>query len=243
MAVSAGTAEELCGWKLDYQIIILRLYASTFWTALSKLAAQLRLLEVIEGLKTRMLQRYSIFFRGAGQDEFAGDRSFCYGKSISNQRIEAWWSFLRRECADWWINYFKDVRERGIYNDGNNIHVECLKFCFSDLIQKELQRVARLWNLRKIRPSTNADLPDGRPDIMYHIPLATGTRDFGYQVSEEEIQIARGVCAVEGPASGCLQEFNTLAGMIMQENELVRPNDKEAEELYLVLLRLIEDIF
>lgn len=79
---------------------------------------------------------------------------------------------------------------------------------------------------------------------MFHIPLATGTRDFGYQVSEEEIQIARVVCAVERPASGCSQEFNALAEMIMQENELVRPNNKEkAEELYLVLLRLIEDIF
>ena len=100
------------------------------------------------------------FFRGADQDQFAGDRSFCCSKSVSNQRIEAWWSFLRRECADWWSNYFKDVRERGIYNDENNIHVECLKFCFSDLIQKELQQVARLWNLHKIRASTNADSPD-----------------------------------------------------------------------------------
>ena len=196
------------------------------------------------GTENKNVAAVQRFFRGADQDEFAGDRSFCYGKSVSNQRIEAWWSFLRRECADWWINYFKDARERGIYNDGNNVHVECLKFCFSDLIQKQLQRVARLWNPHKIRPSTNADSPDGRPDIMYHIPLAIGTRDFGYQVSEEEIQIARGMCAVERPASGCSQEFNALAEMIMQENELVRPNNKEeAEELYLVLLRLIEDIF
>ncbi len=53
-------------------------------------------------------------FRRDHQDEFAGDRSFLYSKSVSNQRIEAWWSFLCRECADWWINYLKNVRERGI---------------------------------------------------------------------------------------------------------------------------------
>lgn len=60
-AVSTGTAEELNGWNSDRQLIILRLYASTFWTAFNKLAVQLRLLEVIEVLKTRMLQRYSAF--------------------------------------------------------------------------------------------------------------------------------------------------------------------------------------
>jgi transposase len=181
------------------------------------------------------------FFRRAHHDEFAGNRSFVYGKSVSNQRIEAWWSFLRRECADWWINYFKNARERGIYNDGNNIHVECLKFCFSDLIQKELYRVARLWNLHKIRPSTNADSPHGRPDTMYYMPMATATRDYGSRVSEEDIEVAIEMCAVQRPISGCSREFNQLAEIIMEENGLVQPNNKdEAEQLYLILLRLIE---
>ena len=193
-----------------------------------------------ENVNVAAVQR---FFRRDDQDEFAGDRSFLYGKSVSNQRIEAWWSFLRRECADWWINYLKNVRERGIYNDGNNIHVECLKFCFSEIIQKELHRVARLWNLHKIRPSTNADSPHGRPDILYHIPLTSGTRDFGSQVVDEDIEIAREMCAVEQPASGCCHTFNELAGIIMEENGLFPPNNKEqAEELYLVLIRKIEDI-
>ena len=181
------------------------------------------------------------FFRRAHQDEFGGNKSFIYGKSVSNQRIEAWWSFLRRECADWWINYFRNARERGIYNDGNNIHVECLKFCFSDLIQKELHRVARLWNLHKIRPSTNADSPHGRPDTIYHIPRTTATRDYGNQVSEEDIEVAIEMCAVQRPISGCSREFSELAEILMEENRLVQPHNKdEAEQLYLILLRLIE---
>ena len=181
------------------------------------------------------------FFRRAHQDEFGGNKSFIYGKSVSNQRIEAWWSFLRRECADWWINYFKNARERGIYNDVNNIHVECLKFCFSDLIEKELYRVARLWNLHKIRPSTNADSPHGRPDTIYHIPRTTATRDYGNRVSEEDIEVAIEMCAVERPISGCSREFSELAEILMEENRLVQPNNKgEAEQLYLILLRLIE---
>jgi hypothetical protein len=42
----------------------------------------------------------------AGHDAFAGKRSFIVGKSIANQRIEAWWSTLRKECSQYWINVF-----------------------------------------------------------------------------------------------------------------------------------------
>ena len=47
------------------------------------------------------------FFRREAADAFAGDKSFMYGRSVSNQRIEAWWGQLRRGCAEWWIEYFK----------------------------------------------------------------------------------------------------------------------------------------
>ena len=36
------------------------------------------------------------FFHDGGQDSFSGERSFMYGRSVSNQRIEAWWSYLRK---------------------------------------------------------------------------------------------------------------------------------------------------
>lgn len=58
-----------------------------------------------------------------------------YGKSTSNQRIEAWWSQLRKSGADWWIKYFKDLRDLGIYCDGEIIHEQCLKFCYMKIIQ------------------------------------------------------------------------------------------------------------
>ena len=74
-----------------------------------------------------------------------------YGRSTSNQRIEAWWGLLRKACADWWINLFKDLnRETGLYVDDNVIHRECLKFCFMDVIQNELNRVAQNWNVDRL---------------------------------------------------------------------------------------------
>ncbi|XP_068738529.1 uncharacterized protein, partial [Montipora capricornis] len=45
------------------------------------------------------------FFRSEATDDFAGEKSFLYGTSSANQRIEAWWSFLRKANSNWWMNY------------------------------------------------------------------------------------------------------------------------------------------
>lgn len=100
----------------------------------------------------------------------AEKKSFMYGRSTANQRIEGWWSMLRKHCSDWWIKYFKDLRDRRLFNDDDIIHRECLKFCFMDLLQNELHKVAKLWNTHRIRYSANGKSPSGRADILYFLP-------------------------------------------------------------------------
>ena len=70
------------------------------------------------------------FFRRNHADLLSGKSSFQYGKSVSDQRIEAWWSILKRDTLKTCINYFKDLRESGVYDDSDIIHVEALRFCF-----------------------------------------------------------------------------------------------------------------
>ncbi len=86
-------------------------------------------------LKMCMLQQ---FFRSLADDSFTGDKSFMYGKSTSNQRIEAWWSQLHKCNADWWMKYFKDLPDTGIYCDAEFIQEQCLKFCYMKIFQNEL---------------------------------------------------------------------------------------------------------
>ena len=43
---------------------------------------------------------------------FSGGKSHIYGSSHSNQRIEAWCSFLRRNRSGYWIDFFKDLVEQ-----------------------------------------------------------------------------------------------------------------------------------
>ena len=40
--------------------------------------------------------------------------SYRYGPSPRNQRIEVWWSFLRKNQTSWWMNFFNDLIAAGI---------------------------------------------------------------------------------------------------------------------------------
>ena len=78
---------------------------------------------------------------------------------------------------DWWIRFFKDLRDSGLYLEDDDIQVECLKFCFMPVIREELRKFAMQWNLHNIRPSRNEDSPSGLPDLLYFLPDMTGARD------------------------------------------------------------------
>ena len=153
--------------------------------------------------------------------------SFLYGKSCSNQRIEAFWGMLRKSCIDWWMCYFKDLRDSGLFCDSDDKQAECLKFCFMGIIQRELSTFSQQWNLHKIRKSTNPESPDGRPDVLYFLPDATTSRDLITPVAPDEIEIARDRCCVQPPQFGCSAEFSELALFIMQEKNLDMPTSAE----------------
>ena len=89
------------------------------------------------------------FLRRNHADSLSGNSSFQYGKSISNQRIKAWWSILKRDTLQTWINYFKDLRDSGVYDDSDLIHVEALRFCFYASLQEDLDDMKEYWNNHK----------------------------------------------------------------------------------------------
>ena len=171
------------------------------------------------------------------------DQSFLYGKSSCNQRIEAWWGMLKRGGMAWWINFFKDLRDCGLYLEDNVIEAECLKFCFMPVIREELHKFAIQWNLHKIRPSRNAESPSERPDLLYHVPDLTGARDLMMPVSHEEVDIAEQLCGVRSPEHGCSEEFVELASLIMQEKGHTMPiSPDNALVLFCTLIDDIADI-
>ena len=68
------------------------------------------------------LQRY--FLRSTD----SGNSCFMFGSSSANQRIEAWWSIMRRSRMNWWMNFFKDLRDEGHFDWRIGYHVDALRF-------------------------------------------------------------------------------------------------------------------
>ena len=75
------------------------------------------------------------YFKGEHQDSMSGHSSFLFGSPTNNQRIESWWSILKRQNSAWWINFFKDLQDEGLFDPSLNHHKECMKFCFSGILK------------------------------------------------------------------------------------------------------------
>ena len=92
-----------------------------------------------------------------------------YVASPRNQRIEGWWSYYGRHYSVWWRNFFADLESQRILDTSCDLHMECLWYCFADIIQKHLDFVKHLWNTHRIRKSRHDTIP-GRPNSLYFLP-------------------------------------------------------------------------
>lgn len=181
------------------------------------------------------------FLRRNDIDEFASEKSFLFGKSVANQRIEAWWSTMRKTHSDWWIQLFKELRANGDFCDSDPIHTDCLKFCFMDVLQDELNNVAINWNLHRIRLQ-KVDSPSGRPDVLYFMPVLQDTQDYKRMCSEDDLDIVEELFDYE-LIPKCSPEFQEMAEILMNENDLHPPsNAEQALTLYFELLDHIKNI-
>ena len=150
-----------------------------------------RILRCDLGTENSTLALLHPFFRHRAADPLAGLNSFMYGKSVSNQRIESCWGTMRRQGLHWWINFFKDLRDTGVFQDINPLHVECVRFCCMDLIQAELDRMAKNWNLHAIRAQKNADVPEGKPDILFLLPELNCHMNCGTPVDHDGVSACK----------------------------------------------------
>jgi len=148
------------------------------------------------GTENCVIAGMQCFFRAHGNDDFSGAKAHRYGSSPSNQRIEGWWSSFRRSRSSWWIDFFKDMQQSGVLELGNIFHMRCLWFCFSKLLQYELDKVRDHWNSHYIRRSRH-DTVAGVPDILYYLPENSGSVDCMVPVSQENISEMEQQCEID----------------------------------------------
>ena len=59
--------------------------------------------------------------------------------------------------------------ESGAYNANNEFQLFCMRFCFVNVLQRDLDQVKEYWNCHLIRGSGYATV-SGRPDVLYYLP-------------------------------------------------------------------------
>lgn len=183
-----------------------------------------------ENVKVKDFQR---FLRRNMQDGSAID-SYIEGASTANQRIESWWGFLRRQCMEFYISLFVDLKDRGLF-DGGYLDKSLIQFCFMGIIQDELDKVASVWDSHMIRQSKNDRVPSGRPRVMYMFPELYTTQDCLSEVQREDVHLCWNSCTFR-PAVPCDIDIYNLCNVLMMESHLSLPADAyKALDLYLDL--------
>ncbi|CAG2247008.1 unnamed protein product [Mytilus edulis] len=164
--------------------------------------------------------------------------TFIYGTSQHNQRIESWWSVLRRENTDFWISLFQTFKKDGFYT-GDFIDKNLLQFCFMKLLKREFQ--IDTWNHHKIRPCKYEGNVHGRPVILYNCPRNEDTLNFLCPVRPEDVEACLEECLF--PEDICDKNVFDLACIVMRENHLDKPEDPyAATNLYIELRNIFRII-
>ncbi|XP_063446834.1 uncharacterized protein LOC134726364 [Mytilus trossulus] len=122
-------------------------------------------------------------------------KAFLYGTSQHNQRIESWWGILIKECVQFWMEFFEQMKQDG-YFTGDFIDKSLIQYFFMDIIRRELENVVETWNAHRIRKSKHCDI-NGRPMVLYQAPFLKGTEDYSLPLENVELNACAEECDFE----------------------------------------------
>lgn len=110
-----------------------RIIAGYFMEEVEKLGGCPARVRCDMGTENVYLEQMQRFLRYDHVDEFARD-CFIFGSSNHNQRIESWWSYLRKQHAQFWMNLFQELKEENEFS-GDLLDKSLVQFCFMNIIQ------------------------------------------------------------------------------------------------------------
>ncbi len=103
-----------------------------FHDAINEMGGCPKLVRFDAGTENVMVKEMQETMMGNGRN--GSNKSWIEGTSTLNQRIEAFWAHLRKQCLEYWICVFHDLKEVGNYT-GDFIDTNLLQFCCMGLIQ------------------------------------------------------------------------------------------------------------
>ncbi|XP_033747511.1 uncharacterized protein LOC117332637 isoform X2 [Pecten maximus] len=194
-------------------------------------------LQADPGTESGIMGSLQCLFRHTSNASFSGIRSYRVVRSIFNQRIEAWWSVMRRQQCEWWISFFKDLVEFGGLHKGTINEMHCIRYCFMPLLQMDLDHLMDRWNNHYISHSRQAACPGGRPAVLYRLPEASGFQECLQALQEEDIAFAYAKTRLAS-RSGCPQ-FDIRAHAIFQQKGWDNARSwQEALQQYFIIVEM-----
>lgn len=206
-----------------------------------------RVVRADAGTENSHIHKIQVAFRSNHNDSMKGNKSFSYGRSTANQRIEMLWSCLMHNFTQFWRNFFRDLIDRNVFNNADHLHIECMRFCFYDIIQNHLDTFCQYWNNHRIRSQRQAVVPSGIPNVLFYQPMRYGTRDFSLPLPCSVTDLSTLCIRLSDPLPfrGCsdvmLQLIEELSGTLPAE--IVGPFSCEtAAALFEALISRIEAV-
>ena len=191
-----------------------------------------RIVRVDPGTENVHIMDTQSLLRAEHHDNLANKPVFV-GSSNHNQRIEKFWGYLRPAFLQDYMDLFSDLVMAGIHDTSNLLHIECLKFCFMQVIRRELAEVQEHWNLHRMRKIKRQATPCGIPDFLYNNPEAFGKADQGLPVNMDILTHCKTIYNKCDNELGCEEIFGLWALEIMSQNGWTFPHTSlEALELY-----------
>ena len=86
-----------------------------------------------------------------------------------NQWNEAYWSKPRQDRPGWWNSFFQDMINLELYDPSDPAQVDCLRYCFMNILRNELRTVAVDRNQYIIYRSISSG-PRERPEAIFFLP-------------------------------------------------------------------------
>lgn len=124
------------------------------------------------GTENAAVAKMQIAFRI--NDGVGAEKSFLYGASTSNTRIESLWGQWRRSKCHWWIELCRGLRVGGLFDKDNCVHRYSLAFVFGPLVERDCEEFLNDWNSHHIRADKHVGGPSGRPDDLFDAPEMFG---------------------------------------------------------------------
>lgn len=139
-----------------------------------------------------------------------------------------------------WIRHFTDLELYGVIDTSDDLHMECIRYCYMNILQLELDNVTIEWNTHHIITNSVTWSPSGKPDVMYHFPQLYGAESYLQHYDAESYNEISAIAAEDLP--GCLPMYKDIFESVVRERSLPEPNNiHEAATLLTTLLDCIED--